>query len=90
MVFAALAVIAYTRRRAASRIVIVNAAMAVAFAAIGIVTENSSLGITAFVTLCVVVILAYAAAVRWIDPLARPLLRSRQDSDQPPSVLNTS
>ena len=52
-------------------------------------TRSNAIGV-AFVTLCVVVILAYAAAVRWIDPLARPLLRSRQDSDQPPSVLNTS
>ena len=46
--------------------------------------------ITAFVAMCVVAVLAYAAVVRWIDPLARPLLRTRGAAGQPPSVVNTS
>jgi low temperature requirement protein LtrA len=83
MVFGALAVIAYTRRRTAARVVVVNAAVAVGFAVLGVITEASSLGITAFVTMCVVAVLAYAAVVRWVDPLARPLLRTRDEAVNP-------
>lgn len=74
MVFAALAGIAYVRRARAVRVVVVNTVVAVGFVVVGVVTENSNLGIVAFVTLCVAAILAYAAAVKWIDPLARPLI----------------
>jgi len=89
MVFAALATIAFTRRRSAARVVVVNGAVAVGFALFGVITEASTISITAFVTICVVVVLGYAAVVRWVDPLARPLLRARRDADQPPSVVNT-
>ncbi len=89
LVFAALATIAFTRRRSAARVVVVNGAVAVGFALFGVITEASTIGITAFVTICVVVVLGYAAMVRWVDPLARPLLRAQRDADHPPSVVNT-
>lgn len=85
-VFAAFAVIAFTRRRSTTRIVVVNGAVAVGFAVFGVITEASTIGITAFVTVCVVALLGYAAVVRLVDPLARPLLNSRRPArDQTPS-----
>ncbi len=88
LVFGALAVIAYTRRRVLSRVVVVNAVAAVCFALLGVF--GAGLGVTAFVTVCVVAILTYAAVVRWVDPLARPLQGNRDRRPQLPRTLNNS
>ena len=73
LVFATLAVIAYVRRQRLSRVILVNAALAIGFVVFGVVGEAGAITLTAFITVCVCVILGYAALVRLVDPLARPL-----------------
>ncbi|MCB8996635.1 MAG: low temperature requirement protein A [Actinobacteria bacterium] len=86
MIFAALAAIAWIRRGRATRVVVVNAMVAVGFVTVGVMSENSTLSIVTFVTLCVVAVLAYASLVRLIDPLARPLIRSAESPQRAPTA----
>ena len=73
LVFATLAVIAYVRRQHLSRVILVNSALAIGFLAFGVIGQAGAITLTAFITVCVCVILGYAALVRLVDPLARPL-----------------